>query len=42
MGRGSALVVLAVLGTGAFVSGLELMITAVALPAIVGDGQIEG
>ena len=37
MGRGPALVLLAVLGTGAFLSGLELMITAVALPAIVVD-----
>ena len=37
MGRGSALVLLGVLGTGAFLSGLELMITAVALPAIVVD-----
>lgn len=37
MGRGSALVVLAVVGTGAFLSGLELMVTAVALPAIVVD-----
>jgi MFS family permease len=37
MGRGSALVLLAVVGAGAFLSGLELMITAVALPAIVVD-----
>lgn len=37
MGRGTALLLLAVLGTGAFLSGLELMITAVALPAIVVD-----
>jgi MFS family permease len=37
MGRGSALVLLAVTGIGAFLSGLELMITAVALPVIVVD-----
>lgn len=37
MGRGSALILLGVVGTGAFLSGLELMITAVALPAIVVD-----
>ena len=37
MGRGSALVLLAVMGIGAFLSGLELMITATALPAIVVD-----
>jgi MFS family permease len=37
MGRASALVLLGVVGTGAFLSGLELMITAVALPAIVVD-----
>jgi len=37
MGRGPALILLGVLGTGAFLSGLELMITAVALPAIVVD-----
>ncbi|HEX2625754.1 MAG TPA: MFS transporter [Candidatus Limnocylindrales bacterium] len=37
MGRGSALVLLAVMSIGAFLSGLELMITAVALPAIVVD-----
>lgn len=37
MGRGSALLLLGVMGTGAFLSGLELMITAVALPAIVVD-----
>jgi len=37
MGRGPALLLLGVLGTGAFLSGLELMITAVALPAIVVD-----
>jgi len=35
MGRGPALLLLGVMGTGAFLSGLELMITAVALPAIV-------
>jgi MFS family permease len=33
--RRDALVLLAVLGTGVFLAGLELMITAVALPAIV-------
>jgi len=37
MGRRSALLLLGVVGTGAFLSGLELMITAVALPAIVVD-----
>jgi MFS family permease len=37
MGRRSALVLLGVVGAGAFLSGLELMITAVALPAIVVD-----
>ena len=37
MARGSALLLLAVVGMGAFLSGLELMITAVALPAIVID-----
>jgi MFS family permease len=37
MGRGTALVLLCVVGAGAFLSGLELMITAVALPAIVVD-----
>ncbi|HJP89603.1 MAG TPA: MFS transporter [Candidatus Limnocylindrales bacterium] len=37
MGRGTALVLLAVMSIGAFLSGLELMITAVALPAIVVD-----
>jgi MFS family permease len=37
MDRRSALVLLAVLGTGVFLAGLELMITAVALPAIVVD-----
>ncbi len=35
--RRDALVLLAVLGTGVFLAGLELMITAVALPAIVVD-----
>jgi len=35
--RRVALVLLAVLGTGVFLAGLELMITAVALPAIVAD-----
>jgi len=37
MDRRVALVLLAVLGTGVFLAGLELMITAVALPAIVAD-----
>jgi len=37
MGRGLATLVLGVAGIGAFLSGLELMITAVALPAIVVD-----
>jgi MFS family permease len=37
MGRGLAMLVLGVVGAGAFLSGLELMITAVALPAIVID-----
>ena len=35
--RRDSLVLLAVLGTGVFLAGLELMITAVALPAIVTD-----
>jgi MFS family permease len=37
MDRRSALVMLAVLGAGVFLSGLELMITAVALPSILSD-----
>ena len=37
MSRGAALVLLVVLGIGAFLTGLELMVTAVALPAIVVD-----
>jgi MFS family permease len=37
MPRRTALLLLGVLGAGAFLSGLELMITAVALPAIVVD-----
>ena len=37
MDRRTSLVLLAVLGTGVFLAGLELMITAVALPAIVVD-----
>ena len=37
MDRRVALVLLAVIGTGVFLAGLELMITAVALPAIVAD-----
>ena len=35
--RRSAIVLLVVLGIGAFLTGLELMVTAVALPAIVVD-----
>jgi MFS family permease len=35
--RGAAIVLLVVLGIGAFLVGLELMVTAVALPAIVVD-----
>lgn len=37
MTRTDRLVILAVLGTGVFLGGLELMITAVALPAILAD-----
>lgn len=37
MGRSSSLVLLAVFSAGVFLAGLELMITAVALPAIVTD-----
>jgi MFS family permease len=37
MTRGSALVLLGVLGLGVFLAGLELMVTAVALPSIVVD-----
>jgi MFS family permease len=37
MTRASASVLLAVLGAGVFLAGLELMITAVALPTIIGD-----
>jgi MFS family permease len=37
MGRGLSTTLLAVLSIGAFLSGLELMVTAVALPAIVVD-----
>jgi MFS family permease len=37
MGRRTSAVLLAVYGAGVFLAGLELMITAVALPAIVGD-----
>lgn len=37
LSRRDALILLAVLGTGVFLAGLELMITAVALPAIVAD-----
>src|SRR5881396_2767274 len=37
MGRRTAWIVLAVLGAGVFLAGLELMVTAVALPSIVVD-----
>jgi MFS family permease len=37
MGRGSKLVLLAVVGLGVFLAGLELMVTAVALPSILAD-----
>ena len=37
MDRRSALVLLAVIGTGVFLAGLELMVTAVALPSILTD-----
>ena len=37
MDRRSRIVLLAVLGAGVFVAGLELMVTAVALPSIVVD-----
>jgi MFS family permease len=37
MDRRSAVILLAVFGAGVFLSGLELMITAVALPSIVAD-----
>jgi MFS family permease len=37
MTRGAAFVLLVVYGTGAFLAGLELMITAVALPSILAD-----
>jgi MFS family permease len=37
MDRGSRLVLLVVFGTGVFLAGLELMITAVALPTILAD-----
>ena len=37
MSRGSAFALLAVLGAGVFLAGLELMITAVALPTIILD-----
>ncbi len=37
MSRWSALVLLLVLGTGVFLAGLELMVTAVALPSILAD-----
>jgi MFS family permease len=37
MDRGSRLVLLAVIGLGVFLAGLELMVTAVALPSILAD-----
>ena len=37
MDRRAAFVLLLVFGTGAFLAGLELMITAVALPSILAD-----
>ncbi len=37
VGRSSSVLLLVLLGIGAFLAGLELMITAVALPAIVND-----
>jgi MFS family permease len=37
MGRRSALALLAIFGVGVFLAGLELMITAVALPSILAD-----
>jgi MFS family permease len=37
MSRASAYVLLAVLGAGVFLAGLELLVTAVALPTIIGD-----
>ena len=37
MDRRSRIVLLAVLGAGVFLAGLELMVTAVALPSIVTD-----
>src|SRR5215212_1740627 len=37
MARGTAWILLIVLGAGAFLAGLELMVTAVALPSIVVD-----
>ena len=37
MTRGAALVLLTVFGAGVFLAGLELMITAVALPSILVD-----
>ena len=37
MSRGSAYALLGVLGAGVFLAGLELMVTAVALPRIIGD-----
>ena len=37
MGRRSALALLAIFGAGVFLAGLELMITAVALPSILAD-----
>jgi hypothetical protein len=37
MNRRSAFVLLVVFGAGVFLAGLELMITAVALPSILAD-----
>jgi hypothetical protein len=37
MDRRSAAVLLAVIGAGVFLAGLELMVTAVALPSILAD-----
>ena len=37
MTRGSRIVLLAVIGVGVFLAGLELMVTAVALPSILAD-----
>ena len=37
MSRGSRLVLLAVIGVGVFLAGIELLVTAVALPSILAD-----